>query len=426
MVAENQFIIAIIIFTITYGLIVTEFFHRSVSALAGAITVLFLGLLSFKSAITYVDWNTLGLLIGMMIIVTITRRTGVFEFLAIKAAIKVKGDGVRLLVALSVITAVASAFLDNVTAVLLMVPVTFALCDELELPPLPYLITQIIASNVGGTATLIGDPPNIMIGSATDLTFNDFLIHLAPIAILIFAVVVMLLGFFYRKQLVVKPELQEKILRLKPEEELKDRQLLKKCLAVLALTITGFMLHGVLGLETAVIALTGAVLLMLITHAQPEEVFLGVEWPTIFFFAGLFVVVGSLVEVGVITAIAEYALKLTGGEVVTTGLLILWLSAIASSFVDNIPFVATMIPLLQEMGQMGGIENLNPLWWSLALGACLGGNGTLVGAAANVIVAGLSEKKGYPITFIGFLKIGFPVMILSIIMATVYLMLFIY
>lgn len=422
---ENQFLLAIIVFVGTYALIVTEVIHRSVSALTGAILVLFLGLLSFTSAIGYVDWNTLGLLIGMMIIVTITRRTGVFEYVALSAAIKVKGDGYKLLIALSFITAVASAFLDNVTAVLLMVPVTFALCDELELPPMPFLITMIIACNVGGTATLIGDPPNIMIGSATGLTFNQFLFNLAPIAIVIFTTVILLLGFMYRKQLVVKPELQQKIMQLKPEEELKDRALLKKCLIVLALTISGFALHGTLGLQTAVIAMGGAVLLMVITKEEPEEVLLGVEWPTIFFFAGLFVVVGALQENGVIKAIAEYGITVTGGDVFTTGLLVLWLSAIASAFVDNIPFVATMIPLLQEMGQMGGIENLNPLWWSLALGACLGGNGTLVGAAANVIVAGLSEKRGVPISFMSFLKIGFPVMILSIIMANIYLVLFI-
>lgn len=422
----NQFILAIVVFVATYALIVTEVIHRSVSALAGAILVLFLGLLSFQSAVTYVDWNTLGLLIGMMIIVTITRRTGVFEYLAIGAAIKVKGDGYKLLIALSFITAVASALLDNVTAVLLMVSVTFALCDELEIPPMPFLITMIIACNVGGTATLIGDPPNIMIGSATGLTFNEFLINLAPISIVIFTVLILLLAQLYRKRLVVKPELREKIMRLNPEDELKDRVLLKKCLIVLALTVTGFALHGALGLQTAVIAMGGAVLLMIITRAEPEEVLLGVEWPTIFFFAGLFVVVGSLQEVGVIRSIAEYGIQVTGGDVFTTGMLVLWLSAIASAFVDNIPFVATMIPLLEEMGTMGGIANLNPLWWSLALGACLGGNGTLVGAAANVIVAGLSEKRGVPISFIGFLKVGFPMMILSIIMANIYLVLFIY
>ncbi len=423
---ENQFLISIIIFSITYILIVSEVFHRSVSALAGAIAVLFLGLLNFETAVSYVDWNTIGLLVGMMIIVTITRRTGVFEFLAMKAAIKVRGDGVKLLIALSFITAIASAFLDNVTAVLLMVPVTFALCDELELPPIPFLITQVIACNIGGTATLIGDPPNIMIGSATHLTFNDFIINLAPVSIVIFSVVILLLAALYRKQLQVKPELQQKILKVNPESELKDKKLLKQSLTVLALTISGFALHGVLHLETAVIALGGAALLMLITREEPEEVLLGVEWPTIFFFAGLFIVVGALKEAGVIKAIAEYGLSLTGGEIVPTGLLILWLSALASAFVDNIPFVATMIPLIQEMGQMGGISNLDPLWWSLALGACLGGNGSLVGAAANVIVAGLSEKRGVPISFIGFLKVGFPMMIFSVFIAMIYLLVFIY
>lgn len=423
---ENQFLISIIIFAITYTLIVTEVFHRSVSALAGAMAVFLLGLLNLETAVRYVDWNTIGLLVGMMIIVTITRRTGIFEFLAMKAAVKVRGDGVKLLIALSFITAVASALLDNVTTVLLMVPVTFALCDELELPVMPFLFAQILSSNIGGTATLIGDPPNIMIGSATHLTFNDFLINLAPISFVILTVTILLLSMLYRKKLQVKPELREKILSFNPENELKDRKLLVQSLSVLALTILGFALHGVLNLETAIIALGGAALLMVITREEPEETLLGVEWPTIFFFIGLFIVVGSLEETGVIKTIAEYALSLTGGETVITGLLVLWLSAIASSFVDNIPFVATMIPLIQEMGQMGGIANLDPLWWSLALGACLGGNGSLVGAAANVIVAGMSERRGTPISFIGFLKIGFPMMILSIIISMIYLLLFIY
>ncbi len=423
---ENQFLISIIIFAVTYTLIVTEVFHRSVSALAGAMAVFLLGLLNLETAVRYVDWNTIGLLVGMMIIVTITRRTGIFEFLAMKAAVKVRGDGVKLLIALSFITAVASALLDNVTTVLLMVPVTFALCDELELPVMPFLFAQILSSNIGGTATLIGDPPNIMIGSATHLTFNDFLINLAPISFVILTVTILLLSMLYRKKLQVKPELREKILSFNPENELKDRKLLVQSLSVLALTILGFALHGVLNLETAIIALGGAALLMVITREEPEETLLGVEWPTIFFFIGLFIVVGSLEETGVIKTIAEYALSLTGGETVTTGLLVLWLSAIASSFVDNIPFVATMIPLIQEMGQMGGIANLDPLWWSLALGACLGGNGSLVGAAANVIVAGMSERRGTPISFIGFLKIGFPMMILSIIISMIYLLLFIY
>lgn len=423
---ENQFLISIIIFAVTYTLIVTEVFHRSVSALAGAMAVFLLGLLNLETAVRYVDWNTIGLLVGMMIIVTITRRTGIFEFLAMKAAVKVRGDGVKLLIALSFITAVASALLDNVTTVLLMVPVTFALCDELELPVMPFLFAQILSSNIGGTATLIGDPPNIMIGSATHLTFNDFLINLAPISFVILTVTILLLSMLYRKKLQVKPELREKILSFNPENELKDRKLLVQSLSVLALTILGFVLHGVLNLETAIIALGGAALLMVITREEPEETLLGVEWPTIFFFIGLFIVVGSLEETGVIKTIAEYALSLTGGETVTTGLLVLWLSAIASSFVDNIPFVATMIPLIQEMGQMGGIANLDPLWWSLALGACLGGNGSLVGAAANVIVAGMSERRGTPISFIGFLKIGFPMMILSIIISMIYLLLFIY
>ncbi|MEW6064636.1 membrane protein [Desulforamulus profundi] len=422
---ENQFILASIIFIITYAFIVSEKLPRTVIALAGAVTVLFTGLVTQEKAIHYIDWNTIGLLVGMMIIVNITRRTGVFEYLALKSAVAVKGDPLKLLVLLAIITAIASALLDNVTTVLLMVPVTFSICRQLQVNVIPFLVTQIMSSNIGGTATLIGDPPNIMISGPAGLSFMEFIYNLAPVAIVVFIITIAILRLIYRKEMKADPKLMAEIAALNPEDEIRDPKLLKKCLLALSLTIAGFALHSIFHLPTATIALGGAVFLLLLTREEPEHVLETVEWSTIFFFVGLFIVVGGLEEAGVIHWIAESALHLTGGEILPTGLLILWLSAIASSFVDNIPFVATMIPLLQQMGQMGGITNLDPLWWSLALGACLGGNGTLVGAAANVIVAGMAEKRGTPLSFLGFMKIAFPLMILSIVISTVYLWLFI-
>ncbi|GAB6157256.1 ArsB/NhaD family transporter [Desulfotomaculum varum] len=421
---DKQFILASIIFVITYAFIVSEKLPRTVVALAGAMLVLFTGIVTQDKAIHYIDWNTIGLLVGMMIIVSITRRTGVFEYLAVKSAVAAKGDPLKLLVLLATITATASALLDNVTTVLLIVPVTFSICRQLQVNVIPFLVTEIMASNIGGTATLIGDPPNIMISGPAGLSFMDFIYNLAPVAAVVFLVTIAILRLIYRKDLQADPQRMAAITALNPLDEIKDAKLLKKSLIALSLTIGGFALHSIIHMPTATIALGGAVLLLLMTREEPEHVLETVEWPTIFFFVGLFIVVGGLEESGVIHWIAESALHITGGEILSTGLLILWLSALASAFVDNIPFVATMIPLLQQMGQMGGITNLDPLWWSLALGACLGGNGSLVGAAANVIVAGMAEKRGTPLSFLGFMKIAFPLMILSIAISTVYLLLF--
>jgi len=412
---------SIVIFLLAYAMIIWEKINRMVVAMAGGLMMVLVGFLSQETAIKDdIDFNTIGLLIGMMILVAITRRTGVFEALAIWAAKVTKGQPLGMLGLLGLITAVASAFLDNVTTVLLIVPVTLTLTAQLEVNPMPFLITEILASNIGGTATLIGDPPNIMIGSAVGLDFTAFIVNLAPIAIVIMFVTIALLLFWYRNDLNINEQNRNKLINLNPQEAIKDWALLKKCLAVLSLTIIGFMLHGMLNLESATIALTGAILLMLISRAEPEEVLQDVEWPTIFFFAGLFILVGGLKSTGVIRELAAWSLTITSGNVEQTGYLVLWLSAIASAFIDNIPFVATMIPMLQEMGQISGM-NLDAIWWSLALGACLGGNGTLIGASANVIVAGIAEKNGYPISFRHFFKIAFPLMIVSIIISHVYL-----
>lgn len=417
----NQAVIAIGIFLVTYAFIISEKLHRTIVAMSGGILMVLFGIVSQEQAIHHIDFNTLGLLIGMMILVAVTAQTGVFKYVAIRAAKAAKGKPIRILVYLSIITAVASAFLDNVTTVLLIVPVTFSIARQLQLNPIPFLITEIIASNAGGTATLIGDPPNIMIGSAVpELDFMAFMINLAPVVIVIMAVTVLCFVFIYRKQLVTSPELSAKIMQMNERDEITDTLLLKKSLTVMALTIIGFMLHGAFHLESATIALTGAFLLLLLTGEHYlEDAISKVEWNTIFFFIGLFVLVSGLVETGVIAKLAGEAINLTGGDPLHTSLLILWLSAIASAFVDNIPFVATMIPMIKEMGALG-ITNLEPLWWSLALGACLGGNGTLIGASANVIVAGLASKEGYNISFMGFLKVAFPLMLLSIVISHLY------
>ena len=416
-------LIAGIIFVGMYAIIVSEKVHRTVIAMLGAILMLLFGVLTQEQALHHVDFNTLGLLIGMMIIVAVTSRTGLFNYIAVLAAKKAKAEPVRLLVDLAVITAVCSALLDNVTTVLLMVPVTFGITQKLRVDALPYLLVQIMASNIGGTATLIGDPPNIMIGSAVpELTFGAFIENLTIIAAINMAAVIAVFVLFYRKELHTKPELKALVMEQDERAELKDMRLLRKCLFVLGIVILCFFLHAWIGLESSVIALAGAFFLLLIVGQKQsfvEHALDGVEWTTIFFFIGLFVAVGGLVETGIIRELAQSAIRITGGDVTKTSMLILWLSAIVSAFLDNIPFVATMIPLIQDMGNMG-ISNLTPIWWSLALGACLGGNGTIIGASANLIVAGMAAERGIRISFARYFKVGFPLMLLTIVLSTVY------
>ena len=420
---ETATIVAIVIFVAAYALIISEKVHRTIVGLFGAMLMILFGILDQETAVHHIDFNTLGLLMGMMIIVNITSETGLFNFLAIWAAQKVRARPIALLVVLSSITMVCSALLDNVTTVLLTVPITFSITSQLKVDVMPYLISQILASNIGGTATLIGDPPNIMIGSAVGLDFMAFVQNLTLISIIIFILVQLILIALYHKELHTQPELQDKIMRLPADAQITDHALLHKCLAVIFLTITFFVLHGNLGLESATVALSGAGLLLLLTATRDEEkiakVLSKIEWPAIFFFGGLFILVGALVETGVIRMLAAEAIKATGGNIEATAILILWMSAIASAFIDNIPFVATLIPLIQDMGQMG-LTNLDPMWWSLALGACLGGNGTLIGASANVVVASMSAQRGRPISFLGFMKIAFPVMIFTIIISNIY------
>ncbi|MEF2968443.1 ArsB/NhaD family transporter [Paenibacillus sp. M1] len=420
---EHQAIWAIGIFLLTYALIISEKIHRTLLAMTGAVLMIILGIIDQESAIHHIDFNTLGLLIGMMIIVNTTAETGLFNYIGIWTAKKAKGNPITILWLLALITAVGSAFLDNVTTIILMIPVAFSITRQLKVKPFPYVFSLIIASNIGGTATLIGDPPNIMIGSAVkELTFMAFLQNLAPVAILILAVTLPILILVFRKSLTSSKENRESMMNMSLEGLITDRKLLVKCLVILGLTLIGFFMHQTFHLESATVALAGAFILLLLTgeHVM-ERAFRTVEWPTIFFFIGLFVLVGGLIETGTIKLLAEKAVDLTGGDALFTSMLILWLSAIASAFLDNIPFVATMIPLIQDMGGMG-VTNLEPLWWSLALGACLGGNGSLIGASANLIAAGMSAKEGEPISFVRYLKYGFPLMLLSVAIASIYIL----
>ena len=415
--------VAVVIFVAAYALIISEKIHRTIVGIIGAMLMIVLGIVSQEAAIHHIDFNTLGLLMGMMLIVNVTSETGLFNFLAIWSAKKVKAHPVKLLIALSTLTAVCSALLDNVTTVLLTVPITFNIAAQLKVDVKPFLMAQIISSNIGGTATLVGDPPNIMIGSAVGLNFMDFIFNLTLPAVIIFFTTVTILVAMYGSKLHTHKELQDKVMRLNARSQITDTVLMKKCLAVLAFTMSLFVLHSQLNLETATVALTGAGVLLLVTYHHNEvmiaKVLSKIEWLAIFFFAGLFVLVGALEDLGVINKMAELAIAQTGGDVFKTATIILWMSAIASAFIDNIPFVATMIPLIQHMGEMG-LANLEPMWWSLALGACLGGNGTLIGASANVVVASMAAQRGRAISFIEFMKTAFPLMILSILISCGY------
>jgi len=419
-----------ILFVATYVLIISEKVNRAVVAGLGASLMITLGILNQQTAVSGIDFNTLGLLTGMMVIVAITRGSGVFQYVAVWSAKKVNASPWGILFVLSLVTAVFSAFLDNVTTVLLIAPVTLLISHELKIDPYPFLFAEIFASNIGGTATLIGDPPNIMIGSAVGLSFNDFLFYIAPITPLIMAVMLGIIYLVWGRNLYASPEARERIMKFTEREAITDTKLLKQSLFVLFLVIAGFILAHPLQLEPATIAMFGAALLLFLSNLkndaeeQSEEVnkvFAGVEWITIFFFIGLFIMVKGVEEAGLLRILADLVINYTGVDMTVTALTILWVSAVASAVVDNIPFVATMIPLIKSMAPtFGGAENLMPLWWSLALGACLGGNGSLVGASANLIVAGFAERAGHRIQFLKFMLMAFPMMLLSIGIASVY------
>jgi len=410
------------IFICIYILIIFGLVHRTAAALAGALLMLALGVIEPAQAFNAVDFDTVGLLTGMMIIVGITRRTGLFEFLAIKAAQGVNGEPIKILASLCLITAVFSAFLDNVTTVMLIIPVTFAIAQQLRISPVPFLMAIIMASNIGGTATLVGDPPNIMISGFTGLGFMDFVFNLLPAVLVIYVVIISIIKLIYKSQITTFPRLQMRLMSLNAADELNDRSLLRKCLAVIFTTVLGFILHQQIRLEPALIAMVGACILLLISKSSLIGSLKYVEWSVMVFFISLFIMVGAMEQIGLFEKLARIGLNITGGNILPTALIILWLSAVLSAFVDNIPFVAAMIPLIQDMGRLGGIHDLNFLWWALSLGSCLGGNGTAIGASANVVVIGIAEKRGIHISFIDFLKVAFPLMILSIVISTGYLL----
>ena len=420
-----------ILFVITYALIMSEKINRAIVATSAAAIMVLAGVITEQKAVHGVDFNTIGLLTGMMIIVAITRRSGVFQYLAVWAAKKVDARPWGILVMLVVVTALLSALLDNVTTVLLIAPVTLLITEALGVKAYPYLFAEILASNIGGSATLIGDPPNIMIGSAVGLSFNDFIVHLAPAAVIVMLATMVPIYLIWGRHLKASDESRQRVMNYKERDAISDPVLLVKSLSVLALVILGFALAHFIGKQPSTIALSGAALLLLLDNLgrksskQTEQVhatFCEVEWVTIFFFIGLFVVVHGLESTGLLTMLAEEILNLTGGDMSVTAMAILWGSAIASAVVDNIPFVATTIPLIKSMAPtFGGAEALMPLWWSLALGACLGGNGSLVGAMANLIVAGFAERARQPIGFMAFTLAAFPLMLFSILISSVYI-----
>lgn len=412
-------IIAVAVFLIVILLIISERVHRTAAAMAGAMVLILTGVMSADKALSYIDFNTIGVLVGMMIFVAIVRRSGMFEYIAVRAAKAVHGDPWKIMVAFTLITAVLSAILDNVTTVLLVGPMSIAIARMLKIDPVPFLMGQILASNVGGTATLIGDPPNIMIGSAAHLFFMDFLENTGFAVLFILVVLILLMKIVYEKKIELGTVDTGAIEKLDPSKSITNRALMKKGIIVLICVIVGFMFHDKLGIESSVIALTAAAVMLIIGREDVNEAIQDVEWTTILFFMSLFVVVGGLTETGIIKELASKIIDATNGHPMVTMLVLLWASALLSSILDNIPFVATLIPLILAM-QADGID-VTSFWWAISLGACLGGNGTMIGASANVVLSDISTKHGYPITFKSYLKVGMPFMLLSIVIATVFL-----
>ncbi len=418
------------VLAITYAVIMSEKVNRAIVALVGAGVMIIVGVLDQEEAIHGIDWNTLGLLTGMMILVSISRRSGMFQYLAIWSAKAAKAHPAGILFILQITTAVLSAFLDNVTTVLLIVPVTLAICKTLKVPAYPYLFAEIFASNIGGTATLIGDPPNILIGSQAGLTFNDFVVHLTPVIIVVMIVQAVIIHVLWGKELRASHDAEARVMAMNPAESIEDWLLLKQSLVILGAVMVAFILAQPLHLEPATIAMFGAAVLMLLDnwahHSEKaahniHQTFGDVEWITIFFFIGLFIVVHGVDVGGLLKLLANELVTATGGNIGHTGYAILWASAFLSAIVDNIPFVATMIPLIKNMApSFGGEAHIQPLWWCLSLGACLGGNGTLIGASANLTVAGIGDRNDVPFRFLTYTLYGAPMMIVSVAICNVY------
>ena len=409
------------IFLLIYALIVTEKIHRTLAALLGASLMILARILDQHEAFAAVDFNVIFLLAGMMIIANITAKTGIFQWMAVEAVRRAEGRPYRLLVLTSIITAVASAFLDNVTTVVLLTPITFFVAQRLGTSPVPFLISQVIASNIGGTGTLIGDPPNIIIGSSLGKDFNDFLLNALPPAAAAFVAYLVFARWLFRRELAAATAALEPadIAKLVEEERrIDDPHLMRLSLIVMAATIGGFLASRALGIEGATIALTGAVVLMIVAREDVHDILRTVEWPTLFFFIGLFIVVGGVVKTGIISDLAHAVIELTGGRTDVAALVVLWMSGVISAIVDNIPYTITMVPLVQELGRTMNVE---PLIWALSLGANLGGNATVVGASANVVVASMSESRGNPISFAHYLRYGVPATLVTLIVATIWI-----
>ena len=407
-------LVAVFVFLFTYALIVDERIHRAVAAMIGAAIVIFLHIVPWDSLLVYLDFGTIFLLMGMMIIVNTARTSGLFEYIAIRTAKLARGSPIKVLILFSLVTALCSAFLDNVTTVLLLTPMLLTIAKLMKLNPLPYLIAEIFASNVGGAATLIGDPPNIMIASAAGLTFNEFLMVMAPIALVDLGIVLLMMFLIYGKTMKVEPHERDVMVKamenLDENAAIQDRSLFMKSIVTILLVVVMFFFHSLLGLEPAEVALIGAAIILFWSREPPELILEKIEWPALFFFGGLFIVVGALVETGVISQIASAMV----GLVSTTGeamILVVWFSAVASAIVDNIPLTAAMIPLIKDLGTT---MEIYPLWWALSVGACLGGNGTAIGASANVVVLGISEREGIRISFLDFMKLGMAVMVITV------------
>ena len=414
-----EVIAGITIFLVTYAVIATERIHKTIAAMAGGMAMILLGIVTQEQAFEHIDFNVIFLLAGMMILAGIIRKTGVFGWIAVRAARFAGGDAYRVLVVMSVITAVASALLDNVTTVVLVGPITLFLAARLGLNPMPLIIAEILSSNIGGTATLIGDPPNILIASAANIDFATFFLNMGPLSAIVLVVFLVAARWLFRSQLVVDPEMRDALLALDERQMITDPTLLRSSLVVLGLTMLGFVLQGPLGYEPATVALTGAVALMVVARESPREVLREVEWPTLFFFIGLFMLIAGVIEIGMIEAIATALTDLTGGALAGGAIVILWLSAVLSGVVDNIPYTATMLPVVEQMSEPHG--GSLALWWALAAGADMGGNLTIIGASANVILASMSEREGHPIGFWTFMRYAAPVTLGSILISTAYI-----
>ncbi len=416
----NEAIMALAIFVLSFFFITTEKLPVAITAIVGAFLLLVLRILSQEEAVSYVDFDTMGLLCGMMITIAVMRKSGIFELIAVKGVKLTGGDPWRILMVLSIVTGILSALLDNVTTVLIIAPLTFAIANTIKINPTPILIGEILFSNIGGTGTLIGDPPNIMIGGATHLGFMDFIYVNMPVVLVVSVVTILFLRLVYYKKLKSVVVDTSKIMAFDEAKTIRDKPLFVKSLFVFSLIILAFVTHHFHKLSLATIALGGGFILLLVNKKDPEEILKEVEWPTLFFFLGLFVLVGGLEKTGIIDIIAAKMLGLTEGNMAQTTQLILWVSSLSTTFINSIPFTATMISVIESFGHQLQ-TNIDPFWWALSLGACFGGNATLIGAAANIVVAGFTQKTPYPLRFKEYMKVGIPVMFISTICASAYL-----